>query len=118
MKKWLLIFIILFILANPKLNILPVQYQVDVIQAINEQITALQSPKQRRNIKVKQELDSISHYFSQSEKDYLNALVENRQSLLDFYRNYCLQKDFNPILYGDNLAKTCRVIAKNRDLIR
>lgn len=118
MKKWLLILTTAFILANPKLNILPVQFQLDVIQSIKDQISALQSPRQRKNIKIKQELKAITLHFSDDEKNYLNALSSNRESLMNFYRSYCLQKDFNPILYGDHLTKTCKVIAKNRDLIR
>lgn len=118
MKKWLFIIITMLILANPKSNVLPVQYQFDLIALIKQEITSLQSPKQRSNSKVKQELEEITAYFSDDEKEYLKKLTNSRDSLLTFYRNYCLQKDFNPILYGDHLQQTCKVIAKNRDLIR
>lgn len=118
MKKWLFLIVAALTLANPKLNILPVEYQFDITQEIKNQITALQSPKQRKNIKIKQELESISRYYSEEEKNYLNEVVAKRESLQSFYQNYCLQKDFNSILYGDHLTQACKVIAKNRDLIR
>lgn len=45
--------------------------------------------------------------------DYVFDITDSAETVIDFYALYCVKKDKNPFLYGDNLNKICKDIQRS-----
>jgi|JI7StandDraft_1071085.scaffolds.fasta_scaffold01506_5 hypothetical protein len=91
------------------------------IKPYKEQLYALFSEKAGNASKVKGEqlLRTISTRFAafsgelgQKQQDELKRITSNKADLLAFYQTYCVEKQFNPLFFGDTQSKICGIIAE------
>lgn len=67
--------------------------------------------------KVYQDLQRDFAQFNQQEKEYVAEITTSRQSVKNFYQQYCDTNKQTPKLHRDNLAKVCQVISKYSSLL-
>jgi hypothetical protein len=70
-------------------------------------IIALRDTFMRNNMSLK------PHQF-----DYVIEITDSSEEINKFYQLYCVKKDVNPYIYGDNLAKLCLDIQDSELLAR
>ena len=69
--------------------------------------------------KTRKQLLQLAEQWGDSQRQYLEKHSASVDSLLKFRRSYCLNNDFNPILFGEPLRQSCDIIEQNYDnLIR
>lgn len=53
---------------------------------------------------------SFSAELGQKQQEELERIVQNRAELNAFYQSYCVDKQFNPLFFGDTQLKICSII--------
>lgn len=51
--------------------------------------------------------------YSDAEKKMIEKITQTNVSVLKFQHDYCIKKDFNPVIYGGHKTEFCQVIAKH-----
>ena len=62
--------------------------------------------------RVYREMKQYLDQYSEDERKMLDELTKNNQKVLAFRQNYCINGDFNPVIYGAHLKQFCGVIEK------
>ncbi|WP_124748980.1 hypothetical protein [Alteromonas facilis] len=50
---------------------------------------------------------------SDRQRGYLDDVMQNRQSVEQFHRKYCVDGDMNPFIYGTSLRVVCREMTQS-----
>lgn len=66
-------------------------------------------------VSIQRELKDYSKSLGLRQQEFLAAAAENKDSVLRFRQNYCINKDFNPVLFGEPLQRSCAIIEKYYD---
>ncbi|MBO1257012.1 hypothetical protein J3L16_15060 [Alteromonas sp. 5E99-2] len=56
--------------------------------------------------------------FSEQQTSYVERIMEDKETLSVFHQRYCMQKDINPYVFGENLEKFCNLIEGSEILKR
>jgi GH25 family lysozyme M1 (1,4-beta-N-acetylmuramidase) len=64
--------------------------------------------------RVYREMEQYLEQYTDDEKNMLDELTKNNQKVLAFRQSYCINGDFNPVIYGVHLKQFCRVIEKHK----
>jgi hypothetical protein len=64
--------------------------------------------------RVYREMKKHFDQYSQEEIKMLDELTKSNQKVLAFRKNYCVNGDFNPVIYGAHLKQFCNVIEKHK----
>lgn len=86
-----------------------VQYWLSDIQmTVSGWITAVaEIPEQTELARLKDRINPHVTSMSESQRQYLDTILENRASLQQFNRLYCIKGDLNPYIYGETLRAIC-----------
>ena len=64
--------------------------------------------------KVYREISKNFDDYSDAEKEMLERITKDNQTVLKFREDYCVKGDFNPVIYGAHLKEFCRVIERHK----
>jgi hypothetical protein len=118
MKKIFYILVALAILSaldNPVIN----QFYDDTIGQINA--FARSTSKEGRDRGAALVYGDMGHYlaeYSEAEKAMIEKITQSNTSVLKFEKTYCINKDFNPVIYGAHQAKLCSVIRLHQETLK
>ncbi len=91
------------------------------IKPYKEQLYSLFSERasQASQVHGEQVLRTISARFAtfsgelgQKQQEELKRITSDKAELLAFYQAYCVEKQFNPLFFGDTQGRICDVIAE------
>lgn len=52
--------------------------------------------------------------YSKAEIEMIDKLTKNNQDVLAFRKSFCIEGEFNPVIYGAHLRQFCQVIEDNK----
>lgn len=113
-KKLFYFFVILAIIVaidHPKIN----AFYDDTIGQFK--IFAREGIKTSKNpgaSKVYREIEKHFAQYSDDEKAMIAKVTKNNQTALAFRQAYCVNGDFNPVIYGDHLRQLCSIMEKHK----
>ncbi len=55
--------------------------------------------------------------YTQAEIEMIDKLTKNNQDVLAFREAFCVDGEFNPVIYGAHLKRFCAVIEDNKSLL-
>lgn len=114
MKKLFYLFVVLAIIVavdHPKIN----EFYDNTIGKFK--IFAREGLKTAKNpggSKVYREISKHFDEYTQSEIEMIDNLTKDNKKVLAFRENYCVNGDFNPVIYGAHLKQLCRIIEKHK----
>ncbi|MFT4926991.1 MAG: hypothetical protein ACI8WB_003091 [Phenylobacterium sp.] len=56
--------------------------------------------------------------YSEAENKAIVKITKSNASVLKFQKDYCISKDFNPVLFGAHMQEFCLVIAKHESTLQ
>ena len=59
---------------------------------------------------IQKQFKELTADWGEGQQQQLSKAAESKQSLLVFHQRYCVNRDFNPILFGEPLRKSCSII--------
>lgn len=86
----------------------------DIQQSLTDWMTNLSMMEEKH--KLEELRDAIAPYTSdmrEYQKDYVLGITDNKESLKSFHRQYCVDGDKNPYIYGVNLRYICAAIQRS-----
>lgn len=105
---WFAVVVLLIITFSGKEPIKPyrdslyghvLQLVPDSWQSETQALTALQ-----------RDLSALGETLGQGQQDLLNNAAKDTASVIQFRQRYCLNNNFNPVLFGEPLRKSCAII--------
>lgn len=110
MKKifWIIIIILLVMTFSDHELIRP--YKEKLHGLIMDKASASGDNKQAVLRQVKKELMAAALQWGDSQRAQLEKATMSIDALLKFHRDYCINGDFNPIIFGDPLKQSCNII--------
>lgn len=113
MKKffWLVVIILLVVTFSDHKLIKP--YKEQLFELILDNAAFAGDSKEAALRKTRKQLLALSEQWGESQRAQLEKASSSLDSLKRFRLNYCVNKDFSPILYGEPLQQSCAVIESN-----
>jgi hypothetical protein len=113
MKKffWLVVIVLLVITFSDHDLIRP--YKEQLFELVLDKTAFAGDNKEAALRKTRKQLQTLSESWGESQRNQLEKATSSVDSLLRFRRNYCVNKDFSPILYGEPLQQSCAIIESN-----
>ena len=110
MKKffWLVVIVLLVITFSDHEKIKP--YKEQLFEAILDKAAIAGDSKEGALRKTRKQLLALSEQWGESQRAQLEKASSSLDSLKRFRLNYCVNKDFSPILYGEPLREACMII--------
>lgn len=117
MKKffWLVVIVLLVITFSDHEKIKP--YKDQLYEAILDKAAIGGDSKEAALRKTRKQLLELSEQWGESQRTQLEKATASIESLKRFRLNYCVNKDFSPILYGEPLQQTCAVIDSHYEML-
>lgn len=113
-KKLFYFFVVLAIIVaidHPKINEF---YDNTIGQFKMFAREGLKTSKNPGGTKVYREISKYFDGYSSSEIELIDKLTKDNQKVLKFRQDYCVNGDFNPVIYGDHLKQLCAIIEKHK----
>lgn len=88
-------------------------YKEQIIGVISDKAALATDDKQQAMRTTKKQLLALAEQWGEGQRAQLQKATESPETLLKFHRNYCVNGDFNPILYGEPLKQSCQIIDHN-----
>ena len=113
MKKfmWLVLIVLLLITFSDHDLIRP--YKEQLLELIMDQAAIAGDDKEAALRRTRKQLLALSEQWGEGQRSQLEKASSGMDNLLRFRRDYCVNKDFNPILFGEPLRQSCEVIENN-----
>ena len=113
MKKffWLVLIVLLVITFSDHDLIRP--YKEQLFDLIQDKAAIAADDKEAALRRTRKQLLAMSEQWGDGQRAQLEKATASVDSLLRFRRDYCVNKDFNPILFGEPLKRSCQVIEDN-----
>lgn len=110
MKKffWLVVVVLLLITFSDHDLIRP--YKVQLFELILDKAAIASDDKEAALRKTRKQLLVLSEQWGEGQRAQLDKASSSLENLMRFRRDYCVNKDFNPILFGEPLQQSCRII--------
>lgn len=64
---------------------------------------------------IQRDLNAYAQTLGLRQQEFLATAAANKDSILSFRQNYCVNKDFHPVLFGEPLQRSCSIIDKYYD---
>lgn len=64
---------------------------------------------------IQRDLKAYAQTLGLRQQEFLAAAAADKDSILRFRQNYCVNKDFHPVLFGEPLQRSCSIIDKYYD---
>ncbi len=119
MKKffWLVVAVLLVLTFSDHDSIKP--YRDKAYDLLVDKVAIAGDSKEGALRKTRQQLLQLAEQWGDTQREYLQKHTTSIDSLQKFRRSYCINNDFNPILFGEPLRQSCNVIEQNyENLIR
>lgn len=112
MKKffWFAVILLLLITFSDEPPLQP--YRHHVINFTLSLIPPEWQSDQQAVISIQRELADYGNTLGLRQQEFLARAAENKASILLFHKNYCINKDFHPVLFGEPLVRSCAIIAR------
>ena len=113
MKKffWLVLIVLLLITFSDHDLIRP--YKEQLFELIQDKAAIAADDKEAALRRTRKQLMSLSELWGDGQRAQLEKATSGVDNLLRFRRDYCVNKDFNPILFGEPLKQSCKIIDDN-----
>lgn len=108
---WIVVVFLLVLTFSDHKLIRP--YKEQVIALISDKAALATDDKQQAMRTAKKQLLALAGQWGEGQQAQLQKATASPESLLKFYQNYCINGDFNPILYGEPLKQSCQIIEKH-----
>lgn len=118
MKKLLLILLIIMLLAtfsdHPRIS----PYKEQLIQQFYQMAgSASRSGEAQALRNIDRLFTELGKDLGEGQRAQLQRAASSKQELLKFRQRYCIDGDFNPLLFGEPLRKTCAIIDSQYDIL-
>jgi hypothetical protein len=108
MKKKLIILVEILVLIVFLRSDMAKYFLDDISGAITSAIDSLSGLPEKRELgKLRDSIESHSIDLSDAQRDYVAEITLTKDTLNRFYYLYCVNKDINPYIFGQNLVVTC-----------
>lgn len=117
MKKffWLVVIILLLITFSDHHLLRP--YKEQLVDLLVDYVAIGVDDKEAGLRKTRKELQQLAEQWGDSQRNYIDKAATSAESLLKFRRDYCINKDFNPILFGEPLTQVCAIINTHQQML-
>ena len=112
MKKffWLAVIILLVLLIRP--------YRDQVYGLILDRAPSSGKMSDEQALRqIQKQFNALAASWGEGQQQQLSKAAESKQSLLVFHQRYCVNRDFNPILFGEPLKQSCDVIDNHMEAL-
>ncbi len=116
MKKvlWLIVLFLLLATFSDHPVLKPYKTQLtDLFSESAENASQVRGEQSLRTIKT--QFKSISQEMGKGQMAELDRITTDAQTLLEFDRQYCVDKQFHALFYGDSLNSVCNVISNHKN---
>jgi hypothetical protein len=114
MKKKLIILIEILVLIVFLRSEFAAYFIEDMRLAISNKIEAISGlPEKRELSKLRETIGTHLVDLSEAQTNYLTEITTSNDTLKRFYYLYCVNKDINPYIFGQNLSYTCSQIDRS-----
>ena len=110
---WLVVIVLLVITFSDHDSIRP--YRDKVYDFIVDKVAIAGDNQEAALRKTRKQLLQLAEQWGDSQRQYLEKHAASIDSLKKFRRSYCIDNDFNPILFGEPLRQSCDIIEQNYD---
>ncbi|GAB59701.1 hypothetical protein [Rheinheimera nanhaiensis] len=113
MKKffWLVVIILLLITFSDHDLIRP--YKEQLFELVLDKAAIAADDNEAALRRTRKQLLELSAQWGEGQRAQLEKASSSLESLQRFRRDYCVNKDFNPILFGEPLRQSCSIIENN-----
>lgn len=59
---------------------------------------------------IQRKLSELGKTLGQGQQELLSRASADKASIVQFRQRYCIDKDFNPVLFGEPLQKSCAIV--------
>lgn len=110
MKKffWFALIILLLLTFSDKQPIKP--YRDAVVEQVVMMLPASWQADNRDLLTLQQELKALGETLGQSQRDLLARIATDKTSVTQFRQRYCINREFDPVLFGEPLQKSCAIV--------
>lgn len=67
--------------------------------------------------RIQQQLTELGNTLGEGQQRQLSRAIESKESILQFRQRYCIDRDFNPLLFGDALRESCEIIELHHEAL-
>jgi hypothetical protein len=112
MKKlfWIIIIILLVLTFSDHDVIRP--YKEKLYDTVMVKLAGAGENKQAALRQLRKELMAAAEQWGEGQRNQLEKASSSIETVLKFQRRYCIDGDFNPILFGEPLKQSCEIIRK------
>lgn len=61
---------------------------------------------------IAKKLEGFGAALGQGQQAELQRLAQSKQNMAEFYRTYCVEKQFNPLFFGSDQQQICELMAQ------
>ncbi len=118
MKKffWLAVIILLLLTFSDHELLRPYRDQLYGLILDNAPSSGKMSDEQALR-QIKKQLNELAANWGEGQQQQLAKAAETKQSVLTFHQRYCVNRDFNPILFGEPLRQSCSIISSHMEAL-
>ncbi len=118
MKKffWLAVIVLLVLTFSDHELIRPYKDQVYGLILDKAPSSGKMSDQQAMR-QIQKQLNALTANLGESQQLQLAKAAESKESLLVFHQRYCVNRDFNPILFGEPLNNSCNIIGNHMEAL-
>jgi hypothetical protein len=113
MKKffWLVVIVLLVLTFSNHDVIRP--YKEQLFELVLDKAAGAKDNKEAALRRTRKQLLALAEQWGDSQRAQLEKATSSIDNLMRFHRDYCVNKDFSPFLYGEPLQQSCAVIETN-----
>lgn len=118
MKKalWFIVIVLMIATFSDHPKILPYKEALfDLLSSEAQSATKTGGSQSLRQ--VRRELKVVSRDMGTGQQEELERVTADIDTLREFYKTYCVDKQFNPLFYGDGMEKVCQTISRQRQAL-
>ncbi|SNY49167.1 hypothetical protein SAMN06297280_1276 [Arsukibacterium tuosuense] len=111
MKKffWLAVIVLLLLTFSDHELLRPYRDQIYGLILDNAPSSGKMSDEQAMR-QIQKQFKDLAANWGEGQQQQLDKAVASKESLLVFHQRYCVNRDFNPILFGEPLRQSCSII--------
>lgn len=110
MKKFFWIAVIFLLVLTFSDHELIRPYKEQVYNLIMDKASNASDSNEAALRHVKKELMAAAENWGEGPRSQLEKATSSLDSVLRFHKNYCVNGDFNPIIYGEPLKQSCVIL--------
>ena len=110
---WLVVVVLLVLTFSDHDSIKP--YRDKAYDYLVDKVAIVGDNQEAALRKTRKQLLQQAEQWGDSQRQYLEKHAASIDSLKRFRRSYCIDNDFNPILFGEPLRQSCDIIEQNYD---